>query len=453
MSLSSKSARELVGLGKLAFPIIVAQLAQSMMSMVDTYLVAPLGSEAIGGTGLGGNYFFGTVFTIGGVLLCLDTLVSQAVGRGDHDDAAKNMAQALYLGGVLCVLSTLALWFAIEHIEWFEVSPSVVPLARAYVYQTMWGIPATLFAFGASKFLQAHGSATAVMLIAIFANVFNYFADLAFIYGRWGAPEMGVAGAGFATSAGRWLMALAYAGVIVWGRFPFKRAHWRPDWDRLKLMLRIGVPAALQIGLEIGVFVLAGILISRFEPASLAAHYILLQIASFTFMVPLGISAAASVRVGHAIGEAQPAEAAFRGKFAIAVSAVFMALSAGGLLVFGRDLAGLFHAQEAAVVAFLTILGSAAAFQVFDGIQVTATGALRGLGDTRSAFLANLFGHWLIAFPLALFLGFDRGMEARGVWLALAVGLVVVALVLLAVWRLRAREILLQTSGRDTLKM
>lgn len=445
--MSSPLRTELAHLAKLGAPIVVSQLAQSLMSLTDVYLVTPLGPEALGATGLGANVFFGTGLTIASILLCLDTLVSHAVGRGDRPEGARIFVQSLGLSLVLWPIASVLMWLTMANLDAFGIDPHVVPLTKSFIFATIPSLPALLFSFAATKYLQANDRSLPVMVIAILANVCNYAFDVTLIYGRFGFPALGVTGAAIATSCARWVMALSFAVVLWRGRFPLRARDFGIDRKLWAEMLRLGVPAAAQMALELGMFVLAGFLIARFTADQLAAHYILLQLASLTFMVPLGLSAAGSVRVGHAIGAGLRREAAYRGHVAIGVSALVMAGSAFMLLFYGHEIAQAFHAQPSTITAFMTLLTAAAAFQVFDGIQVAATGTLRGLGDTRSAFIANLAGHWAIAFPIALYLGFSRGLQAQGVWIGLMAGLIAVALALLVVWWKRTRA--LARSDRD----
>ncbi|MCC6809864.1 MAG: MATE family efflux transporter [Deltaproteobacteria bacterium] len=432
---------ELRALLLLGFPIIVSNLAHSAMGLTDIYLVAPLGPEAIGAVGLGGNVFFGIGFSCASVLLCLDTLVSQAIGRGDRPYAARVFMQSLGLGACVCAFAAIAMLFTVGKLDRAGLEPSVVPLAKSFVLWTVPGLPALFFTFAASKYLQAHDRSLPVMLIAVFANVFNYGFDVVLIYGRFGFPALGVEGAAIATTCARWVMALGFALVLWRSDYPLRRKDLGYDRVLWNQMLILGVPAAAQVALEIGLFVMAGFLIARFEADALAAHYVMLQLISFTFMAPLGVSNAVSVRVGHAIGAGLLREAAFRGKVAIGFSAAVMSLSSLALIFYGRELAHMFGARESTTLAFLALVPAAAAFQIFDGVQVTATGALRGVGDTRSPFLANVFCHWLVAFPIALYCGFSLGWRAPGVWLGLSVGLISVALMLIAVWVRRSRRL------------
>lgn len=434
-----RSLTELKALARLGFPIVIAQTAQSTMTIVDTLLIAPLGSDAIGAVGLGGNFFFGIVFTLAAVLLCLDALISQALGRRDADDADKIYTQSLVLSAVITPIAVALLWLALSQLDTFSVKASIVPLVREYVLPTYFGVPALVFGFGATKYLQAQGKANSVMVVAIAANVANYLLDLGLIHGRWGLPRLGVGGAGLATALCRWFMLLCYLVVIWRGGYTLRWRGLRIDWKKQRQMLRLGVPAALQVALELSVFMIAGFLIARFDSSQLAAHYILLQTVSATFMVPLGISAAGSVRVGHAVGAGQLRDAAFRGDIAILSSFIFMCASAAVLVLLGEHLPLAFGADAGAIAAFSGLLGAAIVFQVFDGVQVSATGVLRGLGDTRTAFFANLFGHWVIAFPLGLWLAFTRDLQSRGVWFGLMTGLIVVAFIVSFFWVKRSR--------------
>jgi MATE family multidrug resistance protein len=240
-------------------------------------------------------------------------------------------------------------------------------------------------------------------------------------------------------------MALFLLGAIVLGErrtaTGLAGTPLRPHFERVRRLLALGVPAALQLTLEVGVFAAATALIGRLDAASLAAHQIALTAASITFMVPMGVSGAGAVRVGQAVGRGDSRSAAEAGWAALALGAGFMILAGLSFVAVPRSIIAPFTRDAAVVAIGVSLLRVAAAFQLFDGIQVVATGVLRGLGDTRTPMLCNLFGHWGLGLPLAYGLCFLAGMGVVGVWIGLSAGLIAVGAVLLTVWMRRVRRL------------
>ncbi len=224
-------------------------------------------------------------------------------------------------------------------------------------------------------------------------------------------------------------------------------AHWAaPQAARLKRLLRLGAPAAGQILLEVGAWNLATFSAGYLTPVALATHQIVLNYASVTYMVPLGISAAAAVSVGHAVGAGDAARARRAGWMALGLGTSFMLLAAVTFWAWPRPLIELYTSDARVLAVGPALLGIVAAFQIFDGIQVVSTGALRGLGETRAPMIANLVGYWVLGLPLGLFLCFGVGLGIYGLWIGLTVALVVIALAVLARWRRDAERQLLAVS-------
>jgi len=261
-----------------------------------------------------------------------------------------------------------------------------------------------------------------------------------------GAPALGVVGAAYATVLSRLAVAVFLFGVILY------RERDRPtglhdvpftfDPDRIGRIVRLGLPAAGQLLLEVGVFAAASALAGRITPAAVAAHQIVLNIAGLIFMVPLGISSAAAVRVGHALGRRDPAAARAAGWTALALATAAMTASAALFALLPRGLVGLFTVDTEVIRIGAGLLMVAAVFQLFDGVQAVATGALRGLGNTHVPMLANLVGHWVMGLPLAYWLCFNRDLGAQGLWIGLALGLMFTGSVLLVVWHRQSRALL-----------
>jgi len=270
------------------------------------------------------------------------------------------------------------------------------------------------------------------------ANVINLIADWLLIFGHFGLPAMGAVGAGWATCASRGYMFLTLAGFVLWDakvrRTGLLETPLRLKWARLFELARLGLPAAMQRILEVGVFTGATLLAAGLDPASLAAHQIALSAAAFTFMVPLGVSSAAAVRVGHALGRRDTEGAARSGWTAFFLGAAFMLVSGTIFISFPYPILRAFTTDSAVIATGTSLLAVAALFQLFDGIQVVATGALRGIGDTRTAMIANLLGHWFLGLPVGYALCFAWDWGVTGLWMGLCFGLICVSILLTGVW-------------------
>jgi MATE family multidrug resistance protein len=272
----------------------------------------------------------------------------------------------------------------------------------------------------------------------------NVFANWVLIFGRIGAPALGVRGAAWATVASRIVMAAVLFGVIVYrehDRAPgLFHTPLRIEAMRTRRLFALGFPAAMQVTLEVGVFAAATALAGRLAPAALAAHQIALHFAGFTFMIPLGVSSAGAVRVGHAVGRRDAAGVRRSGWTALLFGAVFMIGAAVVFISFPRVLIGVFTTDEAVLTIGASLLLVAAVFQLFDGLQGVATGVLRGFGDTRSPMLWNLAGHWFIGLPLGYVLAFVLGFGVVGLWWGLSTGLIICGVALVIVWMRRVHH-------------
>jgi MATE family multidrug resistance protein len=322
------------------------------------------------------------------------------------------------------------------------IIPSVSKLAGDFLIALS---PSTLplLLYGAlRRYLQGVGHMRPVMFTLVSANVVNWFFNWLLIQGHWGFPALGVVGSGLSTAMARIYMAVLL-GFFVWRyeRHGMRNIFRKPDWARIWLLLRIGAPAASQILLEIGAFSVAGVLAGRLNATALATHQIALNCASVTYMVPLGTASAAAVAVGHAIGRRQPELARRSGFIAVALACVFMACAAMAFLAIPKQIIEIFT-RDAGVVSLGTrLLSLAACFQLFDGIQTVATGALRGLGETRIPMLVNLGGYWIIGLPVSYLLCFNLGLGVYGLWWGLTIALILIAIILLYAWQRKSRTI------------
>ena len=430
---------ELGELFALALPVVVVQVGLMTMGVVDSILVGHLSAAALGSVALGNMYFMGLAIFGMGVLMALDPLVSQAVGAGDHTAVARALQRGLLLALGLTVPCGLLLLTAARFFRWIGEPAELVPNAALFA-RIMVPSVAPFFGFVVLRqTLQAMGRMRAIVVIIVLANLLNGVLDWVLIFGRLGAPAMGVAGAAWATTMSRWAMLAGLLG-LAWRDLHPHLIPVRPElghWGPMGRMFGLGLPIGLQFLLEWGVFGTVMMLMGRLGTVAVAAHQIAINVASLTFMVPLGVSAAATVLVGHAVGRGDARGARRAAGAALATGMTFMAVMALLLLTLPWPIARLYSTDLAVITLAVTLLPIAGTFQIFDGIQVVSIGILRGLGDTRAPFLIAILGFWLLGFPVSLWLGFRTSLAAAGLWWGLVVGLVAVAALLLL--RLRAR--------------
>jgi MATE family multidrug resistance protein len=331
------------------------------------------------------------------------------------------------------------------------IHPEVLVILQPYLVALLWSVPPLLGFTVLRRYLQAMHATRPIMVAVILANVVNIIANLWFVYGGFGVAAMGTIGSAYATLAARVCMVTVLAVVVA------VREHRRPsglhdvpagpDLSRIWQMVRLGAPAAAQLVLEVGVFAAAAALAGRISPSALAANQIVLNIASFFFMVPLGLSSAAAVRVGYAIGRGDLRGARRAGWSAILLALAAAAIVAASFLLVPERLLAIFTDDPGVVGLGVTLLLVCAVFQPFDGLQAVATGALRGAGDTRTPMLCNLAGHWMIGLPVAYVLCFHRGWGVVGLWVGLSVGLILVGTVLLVTWHIRSVRPLMRSDA------
>jgi MATE family multidrug resistance protein len=325
------------------------------------------------------------------------------------------------------------------------LNPAVLQLLGPYLSVLTWSVLPLLLYASFRRYLQGMGLVRPVMFALFAANVVNLVVNWLLIFGRLGAPALGVRGAAWATVISRIGMAGMLLAVILErerGRRPGLFATpLRVELARMRRLVSLGLPAASQVTLEVGVFAAATALAGRLAPAALAAHQIAISIASFTFMVPLGVASAGAVRVGQALGRRDPAAAARAGWTALLFGTFFMGCAAAAFVLVPRLLIGAFTPDAAVIEIGVSLLLVGAIFQLFDGVQGVATGVLRGAGDTRTPMLWNLAAHWFIGLPLGYSLCFTAGYGVVGLWWGLSTGLIICGIALLAVWSRRVQRL------------
>ena len=425
---------ELAALFRLAGPVVVVQVGIMLMGVVDTIMVGHVSPAALAAVALGNLYFFACALFGMGVLLALDPLVAQALGAGDEDAAARSVQRAAAIAVVLALGSSLAMAPGGWVFRVLRQPAEVIPVAGAYVYATIPGLVPFFLFIVLRQSLQALGRMTPIVVAVAAGNAVNLFLNWVLIYGRLGAPQLGAVGSGWASTLARWfmcalLLATAWPRVGRW-LHPLRRDAF--GWVPLRALLGLGFPIGAQFALEFGAFAAIGVLMGWLGTAAMAGHQVALNLASLTFMVPLGVSQTTAVLVGHAIGRDDAAAARRAAGAGLATGAGFMALMAAMFLLVPGPLARTYSSDAEVLRVAVSLLPIAGIFQVFDGLQVVATAVLRGAGDTRAPLVVNVLGFWMCGMPISLLLGFRLGTGPVGLWWGLVAGLAAVALFLLA---------------------
>lgn len=439
---------------KIAVPVVMAELGWMTMGVVDTVMVGSLGPEAISASGVGNSMHIAFVIFGMAIMLGLDTLVSQSFGARDLRDCHRWLFDGLILAALLTVpiMAILVLiWYLIPVLGFNGV---VRPLLESYFGVLMLSTPFLLGYAVCRRYLQGMHAAMPVMFALVTANVVNASANWILIHGHWGFPALGVAGSAWATVIARAYMLAALLVAVWWidrqaGRLAGQQASsetglWHVDraldGSRIRRLLQLGLPAASQVGAEVGVFALATAMSGTLDPISSASHQIALNLAGLAFMVPLGMGSAGAVRVGHAVGAGDRARASAAGWTAILIGTGFVMFAALIFVLVPRQLIGLFSTDASVLAVGTSLLLLAAVFQLFDGLQGVITGTLRGLGDTRTPMIVNLVAHWLLGLPIGYLLCFILGWGVYGLWVGLSLGLIVTGIILLWVWTRRIRQ-------------
>ena len=424
---------ELVAMSRLALPVVLAQVGLMAMGVVDTLMVGRVSAIALAAVALGNLYFITIVIPASGTLMVLDPVVAQAVGARDGEGAARGVQRGVLLALVLGALTSLALLPARPMLVILHQPPTLVPIATAYVLISILGVLPFLAFVVLRQSLQATGETRAMIAVIVVANLANALLNWVFVYGHLGSSAMGAPGSAWATVVSRWLMALLLLG-FGWRKLHPMLVPWRTETFHsapLLAMLRLGIPIGLQQGLEFGAFAAIGVLMGVLGTREMAAHQIALNLASLTFMVPLGVGAAAAVRVGHAAGAGDGEAARESARAALVCGVGFMLCTGMVFLLFPDAIAALYTSEFAVASLAATLIPIAGVFQVFDGVQAVCCGVLRGLGDTHAPFYINLAGFWLVGFPVSIGLGFRTTLGAVGLWWGFVAGLGAVAALLL----------------------
>lgn len=432
-------------LRQLSVPIAGAQLATMLMGFVDTLMLGRYSTDAMAAAVVANTVVYGTLMFANGVLFGLDPLITQAHGAGDGRASSLALQRGIVLAGILSVPVAVIWLFTGDLLLAIGQEPRLAPLAQQYMDVMLPSIPCFLWLSVLRQYLQGREIVRPALYVTLGANVVNALGNWALIYGHLGAPELGIAGAGLATTITRIASLLALTALVVAARLHEDAWHGLSrealDAKALWKVAAIGFPVAIQTSTEMWAFGFATLLAGTLGATAAAAHGIVMNLASISFMLALGVAFATTTRVGNLIGAGHPHHAQRASWIGMCMGGGVMSLAAVAFVVFREELP-LAYTLDGDVIALAALtLPVAAAFQVFDGTQVVGCGVLRGMGRTRPAAVFNVIGYWLLGLPLGWWIGVRAGW-LPGLWWGMVLGLGVVALCLVLWLRVRGPDTL-----------
>jgi MATE family multidrug resistance protein len=434
----------------LGWPIILTNLAQSAMTATDVMMMGWLGPHALAAGALGSNLYFGPMIAGLGLMLATGPLLAAEIGRNRFavHELRRTVRKGLWSAVVIAAVIWFILWRSDAILIAMGQDEALAQQAASYVRALMWGVLPFYWYTVLRCFVAALERPRWALIIVLVAVAFNALGNWCLVFGNLGFPALGIVGSGLATSLASIVMFGGLALVLVTER-RFRRYHlfgrfWKMDLQRLGDLLRLGLPISGLLAFEVTVFNAAAFAMGLIGADSIAAYAIAIQVSSLTFMVPLGLGQAATVRVGIAFGARDRDAARRAGWTALAMGVGFMAVMALLMVSFPLKFIGAFitlddPANRAVIGLATSFLAFAAMFQVVDGAQAVTGGMLRGLHDTRWPMILAAIGYWGIGLPLGIFLAFKIGLQGAGIWIGLSAGLAVVAAFLLIRWLRRER--------------
>jgi MATE family multidrug resistance protein len=443
-----------------AVPLVLAQVAQNTISFVDTVMVGRLGKEALAGIAIGSTLFQFILIVLSGVIIGVSPIVSQATGAKDDDLCGRATRQGLWMGVLLFTPAFLLYRNAYPILIWLNQSPETALASSEYLKAISWGLLPALWVMGLRGLLEGKSNTKPIMIISLFGVALNVFANDALMFGHYGLPALGLVGTGYASS-------LVYFAVFIvlaiYVSHQYSDLHIfsklrRPDFSTFLEVARVGGPIGMTLAFEAGMFGAAAFAMGTIGETQLAAHHIALQTASISFMIPLGLAIATSVRVGQAIGAGSPRRAEIAGHAGMLLCIGAMSFSGLIFWLIPLPIIGMYIdvnvEANASVVAYaISFLALAALFQVVDGLQVAASGSLRGIKDTKAAMVLSLVSYWLVGCAVGAYLCFGVKLEGVGLWIGMTTGLATAAVLLTLRFQFKVRKLKLEhelNSAQDT---
>ncbi|MGH8211902.1 MAG: MATE family efflux transporter [Rhodanobacteraceae bacterium] len=440
----ARYAREIRATVKLALPLIAGQLSSIGMNAVDVVLAGHYNAHTLAAVAVGANVWLLALVAAIGMMMALPPSVAHLDGAGARGEIGPLFRQALMLAGTLGVL----LWFAVRHagplLHLLGVEVELLPDVQKFLHALSWGAPAVCFYFSLRGLSEGMSWTRPTMFFGFTGLCALIPLGYVFIYGKLGLPALGARGSGIANAIVLWLQVIAFATYIrlspryrplhLFARFE------KPDPRAMFGLLRIGVPMGVTLLMEAGMFSIAALLISRLGTIAVAAHQIAINVASITFMVPLGLALAITIRVGNAVGRNDPHGVRYAGFGGISLTLATQCVASALMLGIPRLIARLYTDAPAVLALAAQLLVLAGAFQFADGIQVASNGALRGLKDTRVPMFMTVLAYWGVGMPVGYLLAFHAGWRAPGMWIGLSAGLYAAAILLSARFARLARN-------------
>ncbi|MBB6093425.1 MATE family multidrug resistance protein [Povalibacter uvarum] len=421
-------------IARLGGPLLINNLAAAGMSFTDTVMAGQLGARDLAGLAIGAAWYNLFLFIGMGLFMAVSPAVAHAYGAEDPRRVTRYMRQSWWLALVTACVLVAGMWQARWFLPMIGITPDILPVAIGYAEAISWGLPGMLAFFSLRYVSEGIGHTRPIMFIASAALVFNVFANWVFMYGKFGMPKLGAVGCGVASAIAMWLMFGAMCWYVKWQKLYRPYAFFdridRPELRTLGELLRLGVPISGSILAEGGLFVAAALLMGSMGAVTASAHQIALNYASFMFMIPLAISSATTIHVGHTIGRGEIAHARSAGFTGIGMCSIVMAISACFMVLLNDQIASLYTRDVVVRDLAATLLLAAAVFQISDGVQVGAAGALRGFKDTAIPMALCWFSYWAVGFSLAYVMGVVRGGGPVLVWAGLIAGLAVCSVLL-----------------------
>lgn len=431
-SLFKRFRQETSVLFQIGIPVVIGNLLQISMSVVDTLMAGNLSPRDLAAVAVGGSLFTPVIMLGGGILMGLSPIVAQHFGRRDLHLIGKSTRQALWLSLMLSIPAIFLLRNTHYVLNLMDVDPEIIPLTLGYMDAISWGVPFLFFYMALRNFNEGISVTKPAMYIGFIGLLFNIVGNYTLMFGKFGFPQLGAIGTGYASSI---VMLVMFVGLLTYtwrkkayNRFAiFETLRW-PEWRYISELLRIGTPIGISMTMEVTMFAVVGLIMGSLGTFAVAAHQIALNFASVTFMLAFGLSAAITVRVGQVYGRSGIKQARFSGFSGIAVSVAFMCFTALVMFLLPEQIVSLYTSDPELRQIAVTLIYMAAIFQVSDGLQVSGSGALRGLKDTKVPMIVNLIAYWIIGLPLGYYFGIIEEWGPQGLWIGLIAGLTVAAI-------------------------
>ena len=438
-------ATEFRGLVRLALPLVINNLALAGMGFFDTVMSGRISPEALAAVAVGSSVWMLLFLIALGILMAISPLGARHVGGGRPEEVGRYARQGFWLSQVLGLFILLTGQFAMQPLlTLIGIDPAFRDTTVAYLAAISWAAPAVCAYLVLRYTTEAVGRTLPVMVVSVIGLGVNVFGNWVFMFGNLGAPELGAVGAGVASAINLYVMFAVMLGYMYFSPSyaPFRifKLGRGPQWRYLGEIVVLGVPIMVSMVAEAGLFAAVSLIMGTLSATIAAAHQVALNYASTMFMIPLGMNSATTVLVSQAIGRHELALARARGYLGIAACGLFMMVSAAVMLLFPDQIVGLYTDDGDVHAIAMTLLAVAAIFQVSDGVQVGAAGALRGLQDTRMPMLLTTLSYWVIAFPLALAAATVWQMPPAMIWVGFVVGLTVAAVLLVTRYAWASRQ-------------